>query len=112
MTYAEVCALAAGLPAVEEGTCYGTPALRAARKLIARLKEDGETLVLRVDPYERDHLLAADPDTFFLTDHYRAYPYVLVRLATVDPEELRALLEAAWKQVTPARKVAAWEAGR
>ncbi|MCC2671678.1 MAG: hypothetical protein K0Q72_4149 [Armatimonadetes bacterium] len=112
MTFAEVVALAAELPGTEESTSYGTPAVKAYRKLLARLREDGETLALRVDPYERDHLLASNPDVFFLTDHYRAYPYVVVRLAAADPEELRPLLETAWKQVVPARAVAAWKAAQ
>ena len=68
------------LPGVEEGTSYGTPALRSGGKLIARLHQDGESLVLKVGNETRDHLLQADPETFFITDHYRGYPMVLARL--------------------------------
>jgi hypothetical protein len=49
--------LALALPGVEEGTSYGTPALKAGRKLMARLREDGETLVVRIDLVARDLLL-------------------------------------------------------
>ena len=30
---------------------------------------------------ERDFRMKSDPETFFITDHYRGYPTVLVRLA-------------------------------
>lgn len=37
------------LPGVEESTSYGTPALKVRGKLLARLWEDGETLVVKID---------------------------------------------------------------
>ena len=102
--------LARHLPDVEEGTSYGTPALKVRGKLFARLKEDGETLVLRSDAFERTHLMHEDPGTFFITDHYREYPWVLVRLDTVSKEQLRALLEGAWRRVAPKKLVASYDA--
>ena len=95
------------LPGVEEAPCYGTPGFRVAKKLIARLWEDGETLVLRVDPYERASLLAAHPNTLFLTDHYRNYPFLLVRLSAIQPDHLQELAEQAWRLVAPKRLLAA-----
>jgi hypothetical protein len=89
---------------MEEGTSYGTPALKARGKLAARLKEDGETLVVRIEPDARDLLLAADPETFFITDHYAPHPWVLVRLPRVDRAALGLLLEEAQRLVAPARK--------
>lgn len=91
------------LPQVEEAPCYGTPGFRVAKKLLARIWEDGETLVLRVDPYERDMLLAAHPEVLFLTDHYRNAPFVLVRLPAIEPETLEDLLAQAWRLVAPKR---------
>jgi hypothetical protein len=100
-TYDMVRALASKLPGVEEGTSYGTPALKVRGKLFARLKEDGETLVLRCGAFDRAHLLETDPDVFFITEHYRDYPWVLVRLAAVPTARLPELLEEAWRQVAP-----------
>jgi hypothetical protein len=68
------------LPGVEEGTSYGTPAWRHKGKLLARLHQDGRSIVLKVGNETRDHLLQADPETFFVTDHYIGYPMVLARL--------------------------------
>ena len=101
VTFAAVRQLALALPGVEEGTSYGTPAFKVRGKLLARLREDGETLVLRVGFDLRDLLMNADPETFFVTDHYLGYPYVLVRLPRVARTRLRDVLEDAWKHSAP-----------
>ena len=87
--------VAASLPGVEEGISYGTPAFRFKKKLIARLHQDGKSLVLKVGDATRDHLLQADSDTFFITDHYRGYPYVLAHLDRLTTTDLRKLLQRA-----------------
>ena len=82
---------ASALPDVEEGTSYGTPAWRWRGKFLARLHQDGESIVLKVGNATRDHLLQADPQTFFVTDHYIGYPMVLARLdrlSAADPKKL------------------------
>ncbi len=83
------------LPGVEEGTSYGTPAWRHKRKLLTRLHQDGESIVLKVGAQTRDHLLQADPATFFITNHYAGYPMVLARLDKLTAADLRKLLERA-----------------
>ncbi len=80
------------LPGVEEGTSYGTPAWRHKGKLLARLHQDGRSIVLKVGNETRDHLLQADPDTFFITDHYVGYPMVLARLDLLSAADLKKLL--------------------
>jgi hypothetical protein len=92
------------------GTSYGTPALTVRGKAFARMWEDGETLVLKVPFPVRDHLLATAPGAYFVTDHYRGYPAVLVRLPVADAAELAPLLAEAWRQVAPKRVVRAWDA--
>lgn len=109
VTFATVRRLALAFPGVEEGTAYGTPALRVRAKFLARLL-DGDTLVLRCTPEHRAALVEADPVTFFVTAHYEAHPYVLVRLSTTTEEEMRTLLEAAWRDQAPAKVVRGWAA--
>src|SRR5438067_10257220 len=108
--YDTVRALARRLPGAEEGTSYGTPALKVRGKLFVRLKEVGETIVLRTEPFEREHLLRSDPRTFYITDHYRDYPWVLVRLASVSEAQLSDLVESAWRRVAPKSLRAAHDA--
>jgi len=103
------------LPGVEESTAYGFPALKVHGKLLAcvpanRSAEPG-SLVLRVDFDDRAELLAADPDVYYVTDHYAGYNAVLVRLSRINSNVLQDLLGMAHKFVThnaaarsPARK--------
>ncbi len=49
--------------------------------------------------------MRAHPETFFITDHYRDYAWVLVRLRTVRRAHLADLLEDAWRAVAPKRLV-------
>lgn len=99
--------LAAKLPHAEESTSYGTPAWKVKGKMFARLKEDGETLVVRVDNLdEKEMLLEAEPGILFTTDHYNGYPYVLVRIAKAGDARLTALLAKAWRTMAPAKLLA------
>jgi hypothetical protein len=97
------------LPGLEEGISYGTPAFKVGGKFLARLREDGESLVIKVEYAVREVLMAADPETFYITDHYSCYPMMLVRLSRVKPDELKGLLEEAWRNLAPKRLVAARE---
>ena len=67
--------------------------------------DDEDFLVVRTDFGERAALLQEDPETFFVTPHYESYPGVIVRLATVQPDQLRELLTEAWRLVAPKRLV-------
>jgi hypothetical protein len=92
------------LPGVEESTAYGFPALKIRGKLLAcvpanRSAEPG-SLVVRVDFDDRAELLAAEPDVYYVTDHYAGYSAVLVRLSRVNLDVLRDLLGMAYKFVT------------
>ncbi|MDH4335386.1 MAG: MmcQ/YjbR family DNA-binding protein [Chloroflexota bacterium] len=107
LTFDAVAGLAGELPEVEVAESHRTRALRVRGKLMARIWEDGVTLVLRLPFVVRDHLMRTEPSRYFLTDHYHDYPYVLVDLRSVDAADLRPLLEESWVQVAPKRLVAA-----
>jgi hypothetical protein len=109
VTFAVARRLALALPGVEEGSSYGTPGFRVRGKFLARVWEDGETLVVKCGDDERDFRLQADPDTLFVTDHYRGYPTVLIRLSRVARPVLREVLEVAWRRIAPKRLVAAYD---
>jgi hypothetical protein len=95
VTFEEVRRIALSLQNVEEGTSYRTPAFKIGGKLIARLREDGDSLVVGTTFQEREEMMAAEPDTYYITDHYLKYPWVLVSLARVHPDALRDLLKRA-----------------
>jgi len=41
-------------------------------------------------------LIEDAPETYYLTDYYRGYPLVLVRLSRVDRDALSDLLSVSW----------------
>ena len=120
-TWATVWKVLAALPGTEQGRLHDNPAVRVRGRLVAYLPNNPrsrpahapdheEFLVVRCDLAERVALLAEDPETFFVTPHYQTYPGVIVRLATVRPDQLRELLTEAWRLVAP--KTAGPRAGR
>ena len=94
-TYNAVRRLGLALPGVEESTSYGTPALKVNGSLMTRLWEDGRTLVMKTTFEEREALMAEAPETYYVTDHYLDYPWVLIRLPKVHPDAMNDLLHAA-----------------
>jgi hypothetical protein len=101
--------IALALPGVTEGTSYGTTAFRVGQKLLARLHQNGTDLVIRIGFDERDMLMESDPETFYITDHYRSYPAMLVRLARVHPDQLHRLFEQIWRANASKRLVKAFD---
>lgn len=112
VTFEQVRTVALDFPGVEDSTSYGTPALKVRGKLLARLHQDGECLVLRVDIIDRQIMIQSAPGTFFITDHYRDYPWILVRFSAAQARELPALIERAWRLVAPKRLIEQYEARR
>ena len=102
VSFQDVAAVACKLPEVEISKSTGAPSLIVRGKMMARLLEDGQTLVLRTGLPDRQILIQADPDTFFITGQYTNYPLVLVRLGRVSREALPDLIERAWRLVAPA----------
>src|ERR1700730_5998439 len=97
MTFEAVRKMALALDNVEEATSYGTPAFKLGGVMIARLRDDIGALVVGMSIEDRQELIAADPETYFITDHYLEYPYILVNLARVEPDAMRDLLRGAWR---------------
>jgi len=101
VTFDTVRRIALTLPGAEESTSYGTPAFKVKGKLFARLHQDGESLVVGVGFDERAEMMEADPEKFYITDHYLNYPWMLVRLSKVRPDELNDLLIGSWRRAVP-----------
>src|SRR2546427_5246352 len=101
VTFEMVREIARTLPGAEESTSYGTPAFKVKGKLFARQHQDGKSLVVGVDFDEREEMIVAAPEKFYITDHYLNYPWMLVRMSKVGPDELRDLLIGSWRRVAP-----------
>ncbi len=101
VTFDTVRQIARELPGAVESTSYGTPAFKVGKNLFVRQHQDGESLVIKIDRDQRSMRMKADPETFYITDHYLNYPYMLIRLAKVEREDLCELLEDAWELSAP-----------
>jgi hypothetical protein len=110
MTEDEVREIALSFPGVSEGKSYGAPAFVVNKKFFTRLRRDDASLVLlEVSFDEREMLMEAEPETFHFTAHYKDYPSVLARIATLHPGSLRNFLERRWRKIAPKTLVKAYE---
>ena len=110
VTWETVRGLALALPGSAESTSYGTPAFKVRGKLFVRLRPEGDAVVVRIDEEERAMRMRADPNAFYITDHYAAYPWMLVRLSAVRRDDFAELLENSWRLRAPQRLLAEYEA--
>jgi len=111
ITKADLRNVALSFPGAIETTSYGQPAFKVEKKFFTRLRSEDESLVWIVDSIdERDSLLEMDPKTYFITDHYKNYPSVLVRISRIDKTMLRRMLERRWRAAAPKKLLKAAEA--
>jgi len=98
--------IALSLPGAELSTSYGTPAVKVRGRLMSRWRTEAEgALAIRCDFLDRQILLQAHPEVFFLTEHYRDYPMILIRLEKISRRELLDVVDRAWRLVAPANSV-------
>jgi hypothetical protein len=102
--FEDVRRIALALDNVEEGTSYRTPAFKVGGALFVRMHQDGESLVVRTDFEQREELMAADPETYYITDHYLNYEWILIRLSRVQPGALRDLIRMAWRLASTSKR--------
>ena len=111
ITFELIKAIASEFPGTEVSTSYGTPAIKVAKKLVLRLHNKEDAIVMILDSVEEQQdLISADPMTFYITDHYQGYAAVLVR-PTVEESEFRTLFEKSWRRAARKRDIDEYESG-
>lgn len=111
MTFDDVRKFALTWPEVEDGTSYGTRALKVRKKMLVRLKEDGDSLVVPDVPIdERTMLVESQPKIFYFTDHYADYPIVLIRLSKAKRTIVEPFLRRRWRGLASKTARAAFDA--
>ena len=101
VTFDTVRRVALSLHNVEEGTAWRIPAFRASGKLFLCFREDLDSIVVRASFEQRNGMIAADPETYYTTDHHRNYPWVLARISKLHPDAVKDLLQMAWRAAAP-----------
>jgi hypothetical protein len=111
MTRDDIEHLVLSFPETEPGSHYGQPCWKAFGKFLTRIRDEDDSLVLGAVPNdERDMLVEAEPETFHFTDHYKGYPYVLARIVSIDPAQLRGFLTRRWRLNAPKAYLKDWDA--
>ena len=99
------------LPGTAEKPYNRLPSFRVRGTLFLRIHELPDAFFVRCAGLEqRDELLKAGPDTYFITPHYDRYPGVLVRRSRIELDEMTELVTEAWRLCAPKRMLAAYDA--
>ena len=102
--------VALSFPGAHEEPHYGQPSYKIEKKFFVRLRSEDASIVWMVDSIdERDALIEMDPKTYFITDHYKNYPSVLVRISRLNEAMLRKMLERRWRAIAPKKLLKAQE---
>jgi hypothetical protein len=96
----QAAAKATKLPGFEEATSYGTPSLKVKGKFLARVREP-DILAIACALEEKEFLMQHAPNIYFETDHYKGWPYVLIRLSKIKDDELAHRVAVAWALHAP-----------
>ena len=112
MNFDDVRQMAFAFPGVEEHFSFGNPTLKVGKRFLACIaKIDKDTLCLKIpDQREREYLLATKPEIYYMTEHYANFECLLIRMPVADREEVRSLIEQAWRAYAPKRILASYQA--
>jgi hypothetical protein len=107
VTIDDVRALAMSLPRTTEGLVRDRVKFRVGRIVYLAFSRDETLMGFAFPKVERDALVAAEPAKFLLPEGGDLrYQWVVVRMAAIDLEELREIVEEAWRMVVPKRLAA------
>ena len=103
LTKAQARKIVQSFPGVTEKPSYGTPTFFVGKKVFTQIGSHGRTdiMLLTATLEERDHLIADDPATFYITDHFKNYKGLLARIDSLDAKTFRAFLERRWQAIAP-----------
>ena len=85
--------IALSLPGSVETLWFNRPAVFIHDQFLTKVHDKEDAMVLRIGSMEmRDMMLEAEPRLFYITDHYRNFPYVLARLSALDKKTSKDML--------------------
>ena len=92
--------LALSLPGAEERPWFNRPCVFIHDRFLTRVHDKEEAVVLQIGSMEmREMMLEAEPDLFYITDHYRNFPFVLARLKALTKTSFKSMLEGRARQL-------------
>ena len=85
--------IALAFPDTQEVLWFNKPAVFLHGQFLTKVHDKEEAMTFRVSSMEmRDVMLEAEPKLFYITDHYRNFPFVLARLSALTPTLLKELI--------------------
>ena len=85
--------IALAYPGAEEVLWFNKPAVFLHGQFLTKVHDKEEAMTFRVSSMEmRDMMLEAEPGLFYITDHYRNFPFLLARLSALTPKILKELV--------------------
>ncbi|MGA6208472.1 MmcQ/YjbR family DNA-binding protein [Nocardia testacea] len=103
----DVRSFALALPATIEEFAWGMPIFKVERRLFLTLPEDETSMAVRCPIVDRDELVQAEPDKFWIAGHEVNNAWVRVRLAALDDlDEMRDIVMDSWRLAAPQSLVA------
>jgi hypothetical protein len=110
LTPDDVDGIVMSFPGAARSTSYGRPSYRIGKAFFTWVRPEENSLVVRLASIdERDSLIESDPDLFHITDHYRDYPTVLIRLDHATPTLVRTMLERRFRAIATKKLLTEWE---
>ena len=110
VTIEDVRAFAAELPRAYEVLVHDRVKFRVGRIVFAAFSRDETTMGFGFPKEEREALVASDPSKFMMPSASdMRYQWVRVRLAAIEPDEMRELILDAWRMCVPKKVAAAYE---
>jgi hypothetical protein len=70
LSWDDVCRIARAFPDAEETTTYGQPCFKVRGRPFVNTGRVEDAIVTRCPDEERDLLISARPDAYFVNDHY------------------------------------------
>ncbi len=94
--------IALGLPGTVEKRRWGHPTFDVAGRMFVTVPDDQTSFAVRCPRLEREELIAAEPEKFWVPKHEAGSNWVRARLeALEDADELHDILIDSWRQVAP-----------
>src|SRR3982751_897156 len=88
------------IPGTDERLWFNQPSVFLHDRFLAKVHHKEEAVTLQVGSMEmRDMMLEAEPKLFYITEHYRSFPFVLVRLKALNKTILKEMLTGRAKQL-------------
>jgi hypothetical protein len=93
LSKAEARKIMLAIPGTDERLWFNQPSVFVHDRFLSKTHHKEDAAVLQVGSMEmRDMMLEAEPKLFYITDHYRKFPFVLIRLSALTKTVLKEML--------------------